>query len=392
MRICASQFTTANLPNYAHLGMAMLQDCIAVLQLFPATAGRQGLAGRQSRSIPCRRNCKYHALHELTLYSHLRFIVELTAFASKNNMSKLQGLIAATYTPLTTDGKLNLPQVRPMVEHLLATGADGLFVCGSTGEGMSLTTSERKELTTAFIEAAAGRVPVLIHVGHNSLAEAADLAEHAATAGATAISATSPSYYPITSMDVLVDAMASVAAAAPGTPFYYYHIPVLTGVNLSMSRFLPPAAERIKNLVGLKFTHSAMDEYQRCREMQDGRFDALWGFDEMLLSAMAVGARGAVGSTYNIAARHYRKIIEAFDAGEIEQARRLQAQAVAFIGILAEYSFHSAVKQVLCWQGIDCGPTRLPLPTLCDDSRHSLRKRLDDMGFPEISGVAWASE
>ena len=307
-------------------------------------------------------------------------------------MPQLQGLIAATYTPLTTDGKLNLPQVHPLVEHLLASGVDGLFVCGSTGEGMSLTTSERKELATAYIEAAQGRVPVLIHVGHNSLAEAADLAQHAAAAGATAISATCPSYYPIHSLDVLVDAMASVAAAAPQTPFYYYHIPVLTGVNLSMSRFLPQAAERIENLAGLKFTHSAMDEYQRCRDMQDGRFDVLWGFDEMLLSAMAVGARGAVGSTYNIAAIHYRKIFAAFDAGEIERARQLQAQAVAFIGILVDYSFHSAVKQVLCWQGIDCGPTRLPLPTLSAESRQTLRKRLDEIGFCETSGVAWACD
>ena len=91
----------------------------------------------------------------------------------------LRGLIAATYTPLHADGQLNLDRIAKLVDHLLADRVDGLYVCGSTGEGMSLSSDERRSVAQTFVEAAAGRVPVIVQVGHNSLAEARELAAHA---------------------------------------------------------------------------------------------------------------------------------------------------------------------------------------------------------------------
>ncbi len=299
-------------------------------------------------------------------------------------MNHLEGLIAATYTPLTADNSVNLAQVGPMVEHLLARHVDGLFVNGSTGEGMSLTSAERKALASEYIAAAAGRLPVIIHVGHNSLAEAADLARHAASAGADAIAATCPSYYPIRSLDTLIDSMAQIAAAAPQSPFYYYHIPALTGVDLPMPQFLAEATERIPNLVGLKFTKPAVDEYQRCLEFDNGRFDILWGCDEVLLSALAVGGRGAVGSTYNIVAPLYRELLSAFLEGHLDQARRLQGRAVELIDAIARYPFHPAMKRILAWEGVDCGPARLPMPALTETEARKLREDLISLDFHEL--------
>ena len=99
------------------------------------------------------------------------------------NSQKLTGLIAATYTPLDSNEELNTSAIGPMVDHLLASGVKGLYVCGSTGEGISLASNERKVVAHTFVEATHGRVPVIVQVGHNSLTEAKQLAAHAKQAG-----------------------------------------------------------------------------------------------------------------------------------------------------------------------------------------------------------------
>lgn len=296
-------------------------------------------------------------------------------------ITRLEGLIAATYTPFDDDERMNLSMVAPMVERLLADGVSGLFVCGSTGEGVSLTGQERREAAQAYVAAAAGRVPVIVQVGHNSLTEARQLAEHAASIGADAVSAVAPSYFHIGSVGTLVGCMAKIAAGAPGLPFYYYHIPAMTGVAVDMAAFLQRGGQRIANLAGLKFTDSRLDQFQACVALDGGRFDVTWGYDEMLLSALAAGARGAVGSTYNIAAPIYRRVIDAFDAGDMAAARAAQLQAVRLVQVLLRYPLHPAIKHVLSQRGLDCGPCRLPLPRLTGEQGAQLERDLAAIGF-----------
>lgn len=298
---------------------------------------------------------------------------------------RLEGLIAATYTPITENGQLQLELIPALVEHLLSQGVQGLYVCGSTGEGVSLSSDQRRKLARAYVEATTGRVPVIIQVGHNSLAEARGLAEHAQTIGADAISATCPSYFKINTADLLVDCMAEVAAGAPDLPFYYYHIPTMTGSQADMVEFLQKGRQRIPSLFGLKYTSAAMHGFQECVELAGGAFDVLWGFDEMLLGALATGAKAAIGSTYNIAAPLYLKIIDAFERGDMAEARRLQSLSVKMIRVLCEYPFHPAMKAVLRMQGFDVGPCLLPQPRMTSEQTDSLRQSLDAIGFFEWS-------
>ncbi len=307
--------------------------------------------------------------------------------------NRLRGLVAATYTPFRADAALDLDAVPPLVERVLAEGVEGLYVCGSTGEGVSLSTPERKLVTEAFVAAAAGRVPVVVQVGHNSLAEARELAAHAQASGADATSAMPPSYFKPASMAMLVECCAEIAAAAPDLPFYYYHIPILTGVALSMPEFLPQAGERIPNLAGLKYTAATLHEYQECVALENGRYDVLSGFDELLLPALAVGAAGAVGSTFNIAAPLYRRVIEAFGQGDVEAARAEQLKAVRMIAAIARHPFHPAMKLILGWLGTPCGGCRPPLPELSAAQADALRADLEAIGFfewsrPQSSAVA----
>ena len=111
--------------------------------------------------------------------------------------------------------------------------------------------------------------------------------------------------------------MLPVASAASKLPFYYYHIPTMTGVNVSMHDFLQVAPERIDNLRGIKFTHGDLMDYQRCKKFADGQYDVAWGVDEMLLGALAIGAAAAVGSTYNYAAPLYHRMISSIPTAAI---------------------------------------------------------------------------
>jgi N-acetylneuraminate lyase len=297
---------------------------------------------------------------------------------------RLTGLIAATYSPMHADGSLNLDAIPKMVDHLTQCGVSGIYIGGSTGEGMSLTGEERRELAEAYVDAARGRLRTIVQVGHNSLAEARQLACHAQQIGADVISATVPSYYKITSVHSLIDCVREVAAGAPDLPFYYYHIPALTGSAIGMAEFLEASAGKIPNLVGLKYTAPLIHEFQACQAVNDGAFDVVWGTDEMLLSALVVGARAAIGSTYNIAAPLYLEIMSAYHARDLEIAARLQLNAVEMVRLLCQYPFHSAVKHILSLRGISCGPCRAPQDSLTERQKAQLVVDLEASGLDEI--------
>ncbi|HEX5553028.1 MAG TPA: dihydrodipicolinate synthase family protein [Chitinophagaceae bacterium] len=295
--------------------------------------------------------------------------------------NKMEGMIAATFTPMKEDGCVDAAKVKPMVDRLVADRVKGIFVCGSTGEGPSLTTAERKLLVEAFVQAAGKRIKVFVHVGHNSVAEAKDLAAHAQKAGADYISATPPCYFKINTVSALVDCLAEIASGAPEMPFYYYNIPALTGVALDMVELLRRAAASLPTLAGIKYTTSLIHEYQACLNFEEGAYDLLYGTDEMLLSALVVGAKGYIGSTYNFAAPLYEKLQVSFDKGDIRTAQRLQMKAVRMVQLINKYGGLAAQKTMMKLAGTDCGPVRLPLQPLEAEAVKSLEKDLQIMGF-----------
>ena len=299
---------------------------------------------------------------------------------------RLTGLIAATFTPMHDDGALNLNAVKPMVEHLLKEGMGGLYVVGSTGEGVSLCGHERRAVAEAFVKAADGRLPVVVQVGHNSLSEARQLATHAQKIGATAISAVPPSYFKIDSVETLVSCMAEVAHGAPTMPFYYYHNPHLTGCHINMLDFLRIAGDRIPTLTGMKYTAPTVYELQACLDFADRRYEIFLGVDEMLLAGLAFGISGAVGGTYNFAAPLYRHMIQAFSRGDMEGARVWQARAFNMIRVVLRHRGLAGLKAMMKMIDLDCGPTRLPVPYLSDAEYIKLREELNTLGFFEWIG------
>lgn len=294
---------------------------------------------------------------------------------------KINGLIAATFCFYSPDGQIDLAPIPATVENLISLGMAGVYICGTNGEGPNLTIEERMAIAEAYIAAAGGRIKVFVHVGHASIQEARKLAVHAEKQGADAISSVSAFYFKPATVAALVASMAEIAAAAPKVPFYYYHIPSLTGVGLDMVDFLQQAEKVIPNLAGIKYTAATLHEYQACLNYQSGKFDILFGYDELLLSALAVGAKGAIGSTYTFAAPIYLDLVRKFQSGDIEGARACQLESVKMIRCLGPYSSIPAQRAILKMLGTETGDCRLPLVPLSGEQQNALRSCLKDVGF-----------
>lgn len=298
------------------------------------------------------------------------------------NKLRLKGFVAATHTPFKKDGTLNLAAVESQAEHLLRNNIDTVFIGGSTGECHSLSLQERHELTQRWVEVARGTsLKVVVHVGSNSLLDAQALASQAGELEVTAISALAPSYFKPGTLATLVEWCAAIAANAPETPFYYYDIPVMTGVRFSMPDFLNLAADRIPTLAGIKFTNHDLMSYQLCLRADGGSNDILWGADEAMLTALALGGRGAIGTSYNFAAPIYHRLFSAFQNGDLEVAAREQFRVVQILQILARYGLLAASKSVMKMLRVDVGPARPPMGNLGSEQEISLHSELERLGY-----------
>lgn len=296
--------------------------------------------------------------------------------------TKLRGLVAATHTPFNADGRLNLSAIEKQAGHLLRNGLGTVFIGGSTGESHSLTVEERLALARRWSEVARGStLQLVVHVGSNCLADACALASQAQSLGAAAVSALAPSYFKPQSVEVLVACCGEIAGAAPSLPFYFYDIPTLTGVRFSMPEFLSLAADRIPNLAGIKFTNTDLMAFQQCLSSHEGRFDIPWGVDESFLAALALGATGGVGSSYNFAAAVYHRMMAAFLKGDLITARTEQFRSVQLIELLAGFGYLAAAKTVMGFLGVDVGPARLPNTNLTPERSTRLKASLEQLGF-----------
>ncbi len=294
---------------------------------------------------------------------------------------QLRGLIAAPHTPLREDLTVDLDRIPAQVEHLLGSGIQGLYVLGSTGEGPSMTTAERRAVAEAFVRAVDHRVPVVLQVGHPAMEEAKGLAKHAAAIGADAFSAVFTSYFPVSGVTNVAEHLSAIAGAAPDLPFYAYHIPALSGFHVDGRALLDALAPITPNLAGVKFTAPQVFEFQSCVDAYGERLDVLYGCDEMLLAGATVGAHGAVGSTYNFAAPLYTRILSAVERGDLQSARADQAKSVEMVRVLVRHGGAPAIKATMGLCGFDCGPVRAPQRNLTRETIEALRRDLDAIGF-----------
>lgn len=241
------------------------------------------------------------------------------------------------------------------------------FVCGTSGESMSLTLDERKAALEAWVKNK-GSLNVIAQVGTTSLEQTRDLAAHAESVGAAGIATMAPFFFKPPDVSTLVDFCASVTSAAPKTPFLYYHYPGITGVNLPVFDFFEKAHGVIPTLRGAKFTGTELGDYYRTLCFQGGRYDILMGFEYMHLPCLPLGSKGGISLSFSFCAPVYAKLFKAYHQNDLETARKLQLVIAEFMAALAQYGFVPASKLLMReWHGLDMGPCRLPLRALSPD-------------------------
>jgi N-acetylneuraminate lyase len=227
-----------------------------------------------------------------------------------------------------------------------------------------------------WCEVAGDRLGVIVHVGHTSLAGARHMAACAEADGAAAIAAITPFFFRPAAPADLVEFAARIAEAAPATPFFHYHIPSMTGSRLDAVEVLERSLDGIPTLAGMKFTHDDLIEYADCLEAAGDESEVLFGRDELLLPALAEGARGAVGSCYALAEPLFRRLVAAFARGDLAASRAAQAQARALIDTAVQVGALPGFKHAMELVGVPCGPCRAPLAPLDDAGRHRIRDAL----------------
>ncbi|MCR8668698.1 dihydrodipicolinate synthase family protein [Aestuariibaculum sp. M13] len=299
---------------------------------------------------------------------------------------KIENLIAATYAPMHQDGSLNTGVIKDYAQFLINNKVSGVFMNGSTGDFVSLSTEERKALTLAWSQNKSSDLYLIDHVGDPSLKVSKELATFASDK-VDAIAVLAPYYFRLSSIDKLVQYCKEVAACAPNLPFYYYHIPVLSGANLNMNEFLKIAPKEIPTFAGIKFTNNNLIDYLHSKNFEDGKYNVLFGFDEIFLSSLPLGAKGWVGSTYNHIPSLYYKIKELFEAGQMQEAAQLQTKAIRFVEILdSKGGFNGVAKGFMKTYGIDCGPSRFPHSNISNEVYDDIKNELEKIGLSEFLG------
>jgi len=273
------------------------------------------------------------------------------------------GVSPAMATPLAPDGQtVNLPVVDQLVDFLIVAGVKGLFVGGTTGEGILLSLEQRQALHERAISAVAGRVPALLHVGANNTAESVALARHAHALNADAIVAVTPTFYLM--HDAALGAYyADLAAAAPNTPLLAYDIPHMA-VNGVSPALLADLATSLPTFAGIKTSNG---DAQIVRQIIDAAGPGqlvLAGNERIALGSLSLGAAGLISGLSTAVPEPFVRLTDAFFAGDIAQAQKEQKRINGFLDLIPPGARIGALKSLLQQRGINVGPPVPPRPVV----------------------------
>jgi len=274
----------------------------------------------------------------------------------------LRGALAAAVTPLR-DGAFDAAAVGPYVDFLASHQLDGVLVLGTTGEGVLFSPEERREIATAFVEAARGALQVAVHCGAQTTRDTALLAEHAAAAGADAVAVIAPPYFALDEAELLAHFEAASRACAP-LPFYLYEFEARSGYAIPLP-VIERLRERVSNLAGMKVSDSP---WERVEPYLVEGLDVFIGAEGLLELGLAAGAAGAVSGLAASFPDAVVPIVRDRTAEAGERATVLRAE-------LQRFPFHAASKTVLGLRGVPVAPeVRAPLRGLTDAERSEVER------------------
>lgn len=278
-----------------------------------------------------------------------------------------RGIISAVITPMHADESVNYAALETLAHAQLARGVEGFYCCGSSGEGPLLRFDERKQVLSTLVNAAAGKVPVIAHVGTPRTQDAVELAKSAEQDGASAVSLVSPYYYKYSREEII--AYYRRVLDAISIPVILYNIPQFTGVELDS--LTAEALLGDEQVLGVKHTsHNLYSLERMIARYPDKVF--FNGFDEIFLSSLSAGATATVGTTVNLQPELFLALRNAFRQGDIPKAQRLQQQINEVVESLVARGVFQSAKYLAGKGVVDTGPTREPFVALTATQREEL--------------------
>jgi 4-hydroxy-tetrahydrodipicolinate synthase len=287
-----------------------------------------------------------------------------------------EGVITALVTPLR-GGAVDEPALRDLVERQIAAGVDGLAPCGSTGESATLSHDEHRRVVEIVVSAARGRVPVLAGAGSNSTREAIELTEYAKQAGADGALLISP-YYNKPTQEGIVAHYAEIARET-SFPLVAYNIPGRTASNI-----LPATLARvadIEQVVGVKEASGDLAQVSEVIAACPEDFSVVSGDDVLTLPVLAVGGRGVISTSSNVAPAQMVRLVRAFRAGDLDGALQMHQRLLPLFDALFCETNPIPVKAALSLLGAIGDEIRLPLTPITEANRERLQVVLKEVGL-----------
>lgn len=274
------------------------------------------------------------------------------------DLEPFRGIIIALYASYDEQGEMNTDAVRRLARYYATSGVKGLYVGGSSGEGMLQTVEERKLILAAVMEEVGNELTIIAHVGAAATRDSVELAKHAAEVGAHAVSAVPAIYYRLSPDSVEGHWQAIIDATS--LPFIIYHIPQTTGFHLSKSLLMKMAAQ--DKVIGVKISAESTFELQQFKAAGGSEFLVFNGPDEQYLAGRSIGADGGIGGTYGVMPELFLKIEQCYVAGKMREAQEWQFKVNELITQLLSFpSLYGACKAILKLRGYDIGEPRMPL-------------------------------
>ncbi len=279
-------------------------------------------------------------------------------------MKKFRGVMPALITPLNADETINVPTLRKLIGGLLNEGADGFYIGGATGEGISLPREQREILAEESIKAIGGKKPAIVHIASTDYKEAIALAKHAQQVDADAVSAIPPLFFKYDEDDVYN--YYKGLADAVSIPLIIYYNP---NAGFHVNAEFAARMFEIDNVTGIKWTSSDYYGVNVLKELTHGEMNIINGPDEMLLMGLTAGADGGIGSTYNFMLPTIKRIYDNFLSGNIAEAQKAQTEADRIIRVLLKYMVIPGCKVILERQGYDVGNCVFPMKRYTEEEK-----------------------
>lgn len=281
-------------------------------------------------------------------------------------------LITAMVTPFDHRGNINFSATTELIEHLIATGTEGLIIAGTTGESPTLSYDEKINLIKHVIEVVDQRIPVIAGTGNNDTAASITLTKEAEKLGADGIMLVTP-YYNKPNQRGLYAHFSTIAQETT-LPIMLYNIPGRSAVNMAVETVVE--LSKVDNIVSIKEASGDLDQMSKIIQQTDDDFTLYSGDDSLTLPVLAIGGVGVVSVAAHVIGKDLTQLIQKYQEGDHKQAARIHRRILPIIKELFKVPSPAPVKAALNNKGISVGSVRLPLVDLTKEERNQLMEVL----------------